>query len=53
MKKVRSTYALAGIAALNVFDQTLSIASRTTYSMKMPLNNILKSMACKSGETVI
>jgi hypothetical protein len=53
MKQLRSTYALAGIAALNVFDKTLSIGSSTIYSIKLPFNNFLKSTACISGGRVI
>jgi len=92
MKQLRSTYALAGIAVLNVFDKILSIGSKkmikwsryrcgavqmvgrgiallfhdcgtrrgwvsigssTTYPIKLPFNNFLKSMACISGGTVI
>jgi len=53
MKQLRSTYALAGTAALNVFDEILSIGSSTTYSIKLPFNNFLKSMACISGGRVI
>ena len=53
MKQLRSTYGLADIAELNIFDKVLSIGSSTTYSIKLPFNNFLKSMACISGETVI
>jgi hypothetical protein len=53
MKQLRSSYALAGIAALNVFDKMLSLGGSTIYSIKLPFTNFFMSMAPVSDGTWI